>query len=126
MMSRFETDCIAAGIGDIKIALAVRQALAKAVNVETDDLEFGTPTREILRAAERAHWDGWDDMGFVFAFEDVTGCHLNLELLELPRIAPGRFFFWKWPGAVTLGEWCKNVVPVLKAAIAKKQEPRNV
>lgn len=120
---QFETDCRASGV-DESVALAVREAVARVIKGEPAALSFQTPTHDILKMAGRARIDGWDDMAFIFAFEEVTRAQLCGDL-QLPRIAPGKLFFWKSAGAETFGEWCQKVVPVLKAAIAKKQELKN-
>jgi len=112
---QFEADCRAKGI-NTEIALAVREAIAKVIRSEPSALSFQTPTREIIKQANRVRVDGWDDLAFVLAFEETTGWSLRLDTLRLPQIVPGRFFFWKTEGAKTFGEWCESVVPVLMAA----------
>lgn len=122
--TQFEADCRSRGI-DVDIALAVRKAVARVLKIDESSLRFDTPTDEVIRLAACARIDGWDDLAFVFVFEEVAGVSLPDDL-RFPRMVPGRFFFWKRPGAAIFGEWCQNVVPVLKDALAKKQEARNV
>lgn len=122
--SGFAEECRCQGV-DVEIALAVRKAVAKAIEVEPDDLGFRTPTTYVIDRANRVRSSGWDDIDFVFAFEEVTGLQLPDDF-RVPRIAPCRIFFWKVEGAETFGEWCLKLVPVLKAAISKGQDSNDV
>jgi hypothetical protein len=115
--NEFESACLAAGI-DLDTALAVRKALGEVAKIQPETLAFNTPTMEIVRQVDRVRWDGWDDMSFIIAFEELTG--RTVEVPEIPRIVPGRFFLWKWPGAATLGEWLVDLVPVLIAATSRE------
>jgi hypothetical protein len=121
----FIADCETARI-PIEIGLAIRSAVAKVAGVEPIAIVFDTPTHDILKWTGRSRLDGWDDAAFLFAFEEVIGTQINFDDLQLPRIAPSRFFIWKYPGAKRFGEWCSQVAPLLACAMTQKQGTANV
>lgn len=110
----FVERCSAAKL-DPRLCAAVRQAVARLVKVDPQSVEWDTPQQEIVRAANSARIDGWDNSAFLFELEDVLDCEIDRDDFEMPPFCDARFLFWYMSGPTTFGEWLMRLVPYLSA-----------
>src|SRR5712671_6491048 len=87
-----------------KFALAAREALGRICQVPPSHIH---PDDKPEFLAELV-WD-WDDMALVLEMEQLLHVPIGGAAENFPRLIPGRFFWRKWPGPKTVGEWTAQV-----------------
>ncbi len=79
--------------------LAARRAVGRICRLAPETIY---PEDNPQRLANLCPLD-WDDAQFALEFEGELGIELGND--SLPRFLSGRFFWRKWPGSKSFGEW---------------------
>jgi hypothetical protein len=98
----------AAGVGlqpeRSNLAIAAREALGRICQIPASQIY---PDDDPALLAELV-WD-WDDMAVILELEELLHIPLGQPGSDFPRFLYGRFFWRKWPGPKTVGEWAAQV-----------------
>jgi hypothetical protein len=84
--------------------LAARTALGRVCHVPESHIY---PEDNPERLAELV-WD-WDDLGVILELERLLHISVGDPGEDFPRFLFGRFFWRKWPGPKSVGEWTMQV-----------------
>jgi len=84
--------------------LAARSALGRVCNIPESRIY---PEDQPERLAELV-WD-WDDTGVVLELEQLLYVSVGDPRNGFPRFLSGRFFWRKWPGPKSVGQWTAQV-----------------
>src|SRR5690242_5272029 len=86
------------------LVLAARSALGRVCHVPESHIY---PEDQPERLAELV-WD-WDDTGVVLQLEQLLHVSLDDPADGFPRFLAGRFFWRRWPGPKSVGQWTAGV-----------------
>lgn len=87
-----------------RFALAAREALGRVCQIPPDRI-YPEDDPEVL--AELA--GDWDDLRLILQLEELLHPPLDDRGDDFPNFLCGRFFWIKWPGPKTVGEWATRV-----------------
>jgi len=104
-------------VADGPIAIAIREVIAARCGAAAETIYVSDATD--MLAGNMLHWfdDGFDPCEFFISLEKRLGTKLDMDWGDLPRFDSGRFFWKVWPGAASLGDWVKQVAPMIRAAM---------
>ena len=91
---------------DQDMALCLRRTMARQCGISAEYLCADESPRLLMPIFN----ESYDESCFMIDIEEMIGRSINMEGFVVPQLFDLRLFWWKRPGAATIGEWTKEFI----------------